>query len=82
VIARHRTAATWRDALLIVVLLAVTIASAVLLAHGSLLGAATPLAMAAMALVIHPPKATYLRTIGVALVVASVATGALAVASL
>jgi len=82
VIARNRAAATWRDTLAIVGLLAVTSASAALLIRGSLLGAATPLALASMILVIRPPRATYLRTIGVALVVASVATGALAFASL
>lgn len=82
VIARHRAAATWRDTITILVLLAATTVVAALLIRGSAIGAATPLALAATILVIHPPRATYLRTIGVALVVASVATAALTFATL
>jgi hypothetical protein len=77
VIARHRARASWQDSVLAVVFTAVTTAVIALLARGSVVGAATPLALASLVLVVRPPRATYLRTIGVVLVVASVAAGAL-----
>jgi hypothetical protein len=82
VIARHRAAATWRDSIAVLALAAVTTAAIALLARGSLAGAATPLALASAILVARPPRATYLRTIGVVLVFASLATGAIVFATL
>jgi hypothetical protein len=80
VIARHRAAATWRDTVALLVLAAVTTTALALLARGSLAGAAAPLALASAILAARPPRATYLRTIGVVLVFASLAAGALAFA--
>lgn len=77
VIARHRAAASWQDTILGIALLAVTIAAVIVLARGSLVGAAAPLAAASLALVARPPRATYLRTIGIVLCVASAFSGAL-----
>jgi hypothetical protein len=90
VIARHRAPPSMADAVA-AVLLAVTSAAAILLlveptlAGLSLLqtvGAAAPLAVASLALVVWPPRATYLRTIGFVLVGASLCTAALAIATL
>lgn len=78
VIARHRAAASWRDTIASIVLASVATGAIALLARHSLLGATTPLALASLVLVAKPPRATYLRTIGVVLVIASVATAALA----
>lgn len=78
VIARHRTPASWRDAIAIVLLAGAATASAVLLVRGSIIGAAAPLAFTSTVLALRPPRATYLRTIGVALVIASLASGVLA----
>jgi len=76
VIARHRAAATWVDPVL-------AIACAAVAGAGAWLGVleAVPLALAASALVIWPPSARRLRAVGVALVIASVAAGAIAVAT-
>lgn len=82
VIARHREHASLHDTIIGLVLGAATIGAITLLGRGSLIGAATPLALASFLLVARPPRASYLRTIGIVLVVASVATGALAWATL
>lgn len=78
VIARHRAAASWHDVLAIALLAAITAASVVLVIRGSVIGAAAPLALVSTALALRPPRATYLRTIGVVLVVAAVASGSMA----
>src|SRR5690606_5293165 len=82
VIARHKAPASWRDTLAAVVLAATSAAAIALVARSSPIGAAAPLALASLVLVARPPKATYLRTVGFVLVVASLATGALAWAML
>lgn len=82
VIARHRSEASWHDGLAAIVLLTLTAGAIVLLARGTPAGLATPLALAGTILVFRPPRATYLRAIGVALVVASVIAAGLAFALL
>jgi hypothetical protein len=81
-IARNRAAASLPDTVAGIVLVGATIAAAALLVHGSPAGAALPLALASLALVVRPPRAMYLRTIGVVLVVASLAAGGLVAATL
>lgn len=80
VIARHRRAASAIDHVLAASIAAVTAGTIVLAAWSPLFTVAVPLMAISTALVIKPPRATYLRAIGVALVVASVASGALAIA--
>lgn len=82
VIARNRTTASWRDAVALAVLGAVAVTTIFFVAHESSIGAAAPLALISTGLVVSPPRARHLRTIGGALVVASVASGALAWAML
>lgn len=85
VIARHRKPATWADWLAALGLAAVSAVAVGLLLRGAPLatvGASAPLALASLALVIRPPRATYLRTIGFVLVGASLAVAALAIATL
>jgi hypothetical protein len=82
VIARHRAPAAWPDTVTALILAAMTPAVVALLAGGSVIGAASPLVLASLALVVRPPRATYLRTIGVVLVFASVGAGALTYALL
>ncbi len=77
VIARHKAKASWRDLVVATVLSAACAIGLVLLARGSLLGASVPLALGSLALVARPPRATYLRTIGIALCVASAGSGVL-----
>jgi hypothetical protein len=74
VIARHRKPATSTDHAIAALLLA----TAAALTATAFVGA--PLAAAAFVLALRPPSASHLRAIGVALVVASIASGALAVA--
>jgi hypothetical protein len=67
VLVRHRHPASWTDRMLAVLLTAVVIASFV-----TPCGAfAAPLVIAASWLVVCPPRATHMRAIGVALVIAS-----------
>ncbi len=80
VIARHRKPATWWDPLLAAALACVTTASLALAFWHPLWAVASPLAGIASVLAIRPPKATKLRAIGVALVIASVASLAIAIA--
>lgn len=79
VIARHRTAASRVDtmhALALTAIAAACVASAGLVEP--LASVAAPLAIASIALVIRPPRATRLRAVGVALVAASVIAAMLA----
>ena len=82
VIARHRKPASWRDVVAGTVLAAATAASVFMLARSSPLGAAAPLALSSMLLVIRPPRATYLRAIGFVLIGASVGVAGLVFATL
>ena len=83
VIARHRKpAATWLDRALAAGLVAVVIGAALLARDVRPALLALPLALASAVLVVHPPSARRLRAIGVALVVASLASGSIAVALL
>lgn len=81
VIARHRKpAATWADHAIAIALLALVAGGAVLAREVRPALLALPLALAAAVLVLRPPSARRLRAIGVALVVASLVSGSLAVA--
>ena len=80
VIARHREAAGTRDRVVIGALAAVTLAAtAIALALRPIAAAAVPLAAIATGLAVHPPSARRLRAIGVALVIASLISGAFVV---
>lgn len=78
VLARHRSPASWRDAAAALALVAASVTAIALLVHGSLVGAASPLAVISFCIVLRPPRATYMRAVGVAFAVASVATGTIA----
>lgn len=78
VLARHRTPPGWRDTVAALALAAATAVTAALLLRESLLGAASPLALLSFGIVLRPPRATYMRKVGVAFAIASVATAALA----
>jgi len=87
VIARHRARASWPDAVAGLLIAGISITAIVLLVHAAgasyaIAGAAAPLALSSLVLVIRPPRATYLRAIGIAFVCASLATGGLAFATL
>ncbi|MGE5184495.1 MAG: YwiC-like family protein [Acidobacteriota bacterium] len=79
VIARNRAAASVGDRIAAVATAAVAIAGGVVAVRIPLAAICVPLALIALALVVRPPPARRLRAIGVALVVASVASGALAI---
>lgn len=80
VIARHRRAASAIDLGLAAAVVGITLGSAALARAVSLAAAAVPLAAVSAVLLAVPPRATRLRAIGVALVVASVASAAIAIA--
>ena len=82
VIARHRRPATRIDRIAAIGIATIAVAAAALALSFAPALLAVPLALASAVLVVRPPRATYLRAIGVALVVASLATGALAVISI
>ncbi len=75
VLARHRAPASWLDGAVAAALAATTLVGTI---AGHAL-AILPLGAIATALVLRPPPATKLRAIGVALVVAALASGALVV---
>lgn len=77
VIARNRAAASAHDVVAAVAV--ATIAIAGIASRVPLAAVATPLAALSAVLVVSPPAARRLRAIGVALVVASVASGAIAI---
>lgn len=80
VIARHRKrSATWHDAVIALACAATIGAAIVLYPREPLATCAIPLAALSLVLVARPPRATYLRTIGVALVIGSLATSVLAI---
>lgn len=81
VIARHKRAASWIDAAVATVLAIVTLASCMLIAVVPAAGVAAPLAVIAFAVAVHPPRATRLRAVGVALVIASVVSAAISIAA-
>lgn len=78
VIARHRKPPTWLDPLLASALICVTAACVGLASWHPFWVVALPLAAIAGYLVVRPPKATKLRAVGVALVISSVASMAIA----
>jgi hypothetical protein len=90
VIARHRTPPSMADAVAAVLLAVIGIGTILLLVEPTLagvsllqtVGAAAPLALSSLALVVWPPRATYLRTIGFVLVGASLCTAVLAIVTL
>jgi hypothetical protein len=82
VIARHKRAPTRIDAIVGAALAAVTLAVVALVAWTPLAMVALPLAMAGTVLAINPPSARRLRAIGVALVIASVASGTIAIVAI
>jgi hypothetical protein len=81
VIARHRRAATAADRGLAAAAVGITVAVAALATAAAIAAPAVPLAGASAMLLIAPPRATRLRAVGVALVIASIASGALAIAA-
>jgi len=80
VIARHRRLATWIDGAVAALLAGVTVAAAVAATAIRVAALAVPLCAIATALAARPPAATRLRTIGVALVIASIASVSIALA--
>jgi hypothetical protein len=80
VIACHRRARTRLDDALVAGFAATTLASAGLGFELALAWVPLPLAATAAVLALHPPPATRLRAIGVALVIASLASGAVVIA--
>jgi hypothetical protein len=81
VIARHRRPASRVDAFVVAGLAAVLAAVIAAASREPIAAVAVPLAAIATAVSIRPPPATRLRAIGVVLVVASIASGAIALAS-
>lgn len=79
VIARHKQAASWTDATIVTALATAMIVSCVLVVQTPATAVALPLVAIATLLAIHPPAATRLRAIGVALVVASMVSSSLAI---
>ena len=71
VLARHRRPAGWLDAALAAALVVTALGCLVASRRDPATLAALPLIAAALALVVHPPRATRLRAVGVALVGAS-----------
>jgi hypothetical protein len=80
VIARHRAPAARLDRVLAAALVAVLVAICGVAGVTALALVAAPLLASSAALVVKPPRASHLRAIGVALVVASAASIAVAVA--
>jgi len=80
VIARHKRAASWLDAAVATALAIVTVASCTLATVIPTAGVTAPLAVIAFGLAVHPPRATRLRAVGVALVVASLVSATISIA--
>jgi len=78
VLARHRHPRAWPDTALTVALIAVIVTGFVL--PTPLARIPLPLCTAALALVIRPPRATHLRTIGFTLLAAAALTTAIVIA--
>jgi hypothetical protein len=78
VIARHRCARAAADVAAAAALIACALGCAALVAADPIAALALPLVALSAALVVRPPRATRLRAVGVALVIASVATLTLA----
>lgn len=79
VIARNRRAASWRDGIAALACAGVIGAAIAVFSYERLAMCAIPLAALSLVLVARPPRATHLRKIGVALVVAALATSVLGV---
>lgn len=75
VLVRHRHAASSLDRVLVIVLTAIAVGGVVLAPSLPIALVTVPLAAISAAVVLRPPRATHLRAIGVALVIASVASG-------
>jgi hypothetical protein len=78
VLARHRGARSVKEVLTIAAILALAIGCTLAVTPIGL--AVLPLAASALALALHPPRATKLRAVGIALVTASIASGAMVLA--
>lgn len=80
VLARHKRAASWLDAAVVTVLALVTLASCMLAGVIPAAGVTAPLAVVAFGLAVHPPRATRLRAVGVALAIASLVSATISIA--
>lgn len=80
VLARHKRAASWLDAAVASGLAIVTVASCLLAGVIPAAGVAAPLAVISFGVAVHPPRATRLRAVGVALVIASLVSATISIA--
>jgi hypothetical protein len=79
VIARHRAGPAMIDRILIAACAGTTLAGIALAGWTPIAAVVVPLAASATGLVLHPPRANRLRAVGVALVIASIVSGGIAI---